>query len=130
MLLCIWYRLPCVGEIWSIVAFEAEWERLSVGFLGTLVVGDINVHHTQWLKFSHSVSVEGSRLFGFCWENGFRQMVKQPTHKDGHLLDLGITDMIEVESATVLPRVADHNVIRFVMNFGSSSPTSAGTSRI
>ena len=43
-------------------------------------------------------------------------MIKQPTHKDGHLLDLGITDMIEVESATVLPRVADHNVIRFVMN--------------
>ena len=83
-------------------------ERLSVGFLCTLVVGDINVHHTHWLTFSHTVSVEGSR---------FRQMIKQPTHIEGHLLDLGVVDMIEVESATVLPRVANHNVIRFVMNF-------------
>ena len=34
----------------------------------------------------------------FCPENGFRQLVKAPTHKDGHLLDLGLTDMAEVET--------------------------------
>ena len=60
VLLCIWYRPPCPGEIGSIIAFENEWARLSTGFIGTLVVGDLNVHHTHWLKFSASVSVEGT----------------------------------------------------------------------
>ena len=53
VLLCIWYCHPRVGEIGSIVAFDEEWERLSVGFLGTLAVGDINAHHSHRLKFSH-----------------------------------------------------------------------------
>ncbi len=88
---------------------------LSQGYLGCLVVGDLNVHHTHWLKFSDSVSVEGTRLFRFCQENGFRQLVKEPTHEAGHVLDLGLTDLGEVEPAQVLPRVADHNVVRFVL---------------
>ena len=71
VLLCIWYRPPCVGETGSIAAFEAEWERLSDGFLGTLIVGDVNVHHTHWLKFSHSVSVEGSCLFAILQRKRF-----------------------------------------------------------
>ena len=62
ILLCIWYRPPCHGEVQSIKAFVAEWERLSAGYLGTLIVGDLNVHHLHWLKFSSSVSVEGTCL--------------------------------------------------------------------
>ena len=81
VLLCIWYQPPCPSEIRSIITFENEWARLSTGFIGTLVVGDFNVHHTHWLKFSASVSVEGTRLLKFCREHGFRQLVKAPTHK-------------------------------------------------
>ena len=91
---------------------------MSVGFIGTLIVGDLNVHHTHWLKFSSHVSVEGTRLLRFCRENGFRQVVKAPTHEAGHLLDLGLTDMAEVETARVLPKIADHNIVRFVLNLG------------
>ena len=127
ILLCIWYRPPCPGEISSIVAFEAEWVRLSPGYLGTFVVGDINVHHSHWLKFSSSVSMEGTRLYRFCQDNGFRQLVKEPTHEAGHLLDLGLTDLVEVESASVLPKIADHNVVRFVMKL--SVPAEAPRSR-
>ena len=89
---------------------------MSAGYIGTVGVGDLNVHHKHWLKFSANVSVEGTRLFRFCKENGFRQLVKEPTHEAGHLLDLGLTDMAEIERARVLPRVADHNIVRFVMH--------------
>ena len=47
VLLCVWYRPPSSGEVGSINAFEAEWTRLSAGYIGTVVVGDLNVHHTH-----------------------------------------------------------------------------------
>ena len=116
VLLCIWYRPPHHGEVASIDAFESEWRRLSSGYLGSLVVGDLNAHHSHWLKFSDSVSVEGSRLLRFCHDNGFRQLVRDPTHEAGSTLDLVLTDLGEIESTTVLPRIADHNVARVVLN--------------
>ena len=42
--------------------------------------------------------------------------MKAPTHEAGHLLDLGLTDMAEVETARVLPKIADHNIVQFVFN--------------
>ena len=39
-LLCVWYRPPSSGEVWSISAFEIEWTRFSAGYIGTMVVGD------------------------------------------------------------------------------------------
>ena len=116
VLLCVWYRPPCRGEIASIQAFEREWSRLSPDYLGSIVVGDLNVHHTHWLKHSDSVLFEGSRLRRFCVENGFRQLFNGPTHEAGNLLDLCLTDLGEVESCKTLPRVADHNVIRLAFN--------------
>ena len=89
---------------------------MSAGYIGTVVVGDLDVHHKHWLEFYANVSVEVTRLLRFCEANGFRELVKEPTHEAGHLLDLGLTDMAEIERARVLPRVADHNIVRFVMN--------------
>ena len=121
ILLCIWYRPPNRGEVSSISAFAGEWLHLRDAFVGTLIVGDLNVHHTHWLKFSNSVSVEGTSLFRFCRENGFKQLVKKPTHEDGHLLDLALTDMMEIHKTELLPKVADHNVLRVTMNLAVAS---------
>ena len=85
---------------------------MSADYVDTLLVGDLNVHHAHLLKVSSSVSLEGSRLFKFCTENDFRQLVKEPTHKVGQLLHFGLTDIVEIETA----KVADHNVIRFIIN--------------
>ena len=63
------------------MAFENELARLSIGFIGTLVVGVLDVHHTHWLKVSASVPVESIRLYEFCLENGFRQLVKRQRTK-------------------------------------------------
>jgi hypothetical protein len=50
LLFSVWYRPPCHGEVESILEFEREWEQHRHLALGTLVVGDMNVHSTSWLK--------------------------------------------------------------------------------
>ncbi len=111
VLLCVWYRPPAVGEVESIRSFRLEWERLSPRHVGTIVIGDLNVHHKRWLVHSASVSVEGSLLYKFWCDYGFKQGVRKPT-REKHLLDLVLTDLEESSKATVLPRIADHNVVR------------------
>ena len=110
-LLCVWYRRPCAGEVASIRRLETEWVALRDGFLGTIIVGDLNLHHTHWLRFSSHVSVEGTTMYKFCRDNGFKQWVRKPT-RINHLLDLFLTDFYEVLGIDVLPRIADHHVVR------------------
>ena len=111
ILFCIWYRPPSAGEVASIASFEVEWARLAGDFVGTIVVGDLNVHHTHWLRHSTHVSVEGTRFFRFCTDNGFRQCVATPTRGD-NLLDLVLTDLAEVHNAKVGAQVSDYRVVR------------------
>ena len=54
VLFCVWYRPPCAGEIGSIHGFIEEWHELSKSCVGTIIVGDLNVHHKYWLKHSAS----------------------------------------------------------------------------
>ena len=80
--------------------------RPRIGYIVTLVVGDVNIHDTHGSKFSASVSVGAARSSKFCWENGSRQLVKAPTHKDGWTTFGFIFDRVaEVGTACVLPRV-------------------------
>ena len=111
VLFCIWYRPPCAGETASIASFISEWNRLVGDFVGTIVVGDLNVHHLHWLRFSTHTSVEGTMLFRFCGDNGFRQCVTEPTRGD-NVLDLVLTDMAEVYGAEVGAQISDHRVVR------------------
>jgi hypothetical protein len=65
-LICAWYRPPDPGEVTSIVSLREEWGRLSVNALGSVIVGDINVHHKSWLRYSMRNSAEGAELRDFC----------------------------------------------------------------
>ena len=49
ILTCCWYRPPCHGECESIRSLWTEWELLAPKAVGTIIIGDINVHHTRWL---------------------------------------------------------------------------------
>ena len=111
VLLGIWYRPPQNGEIESIRNLENEWKRLQSQYIGTIIVGDLNVHHIRWLHFSSHTSVEGSLLWRFCTDHGFRQTVGAPT-RGNHLLDLVLTDMDEVTDSCVLLTIADHCLVR------------------
>ena len=50
-------------------------------------------------------------MYRFCRDNGFKQWVTEPT-RENHLLDLVISDMDEIGGIEVLPRIADHHVVR------------------
>ena len=111
ILFCVWYRPPCPGETASIYTFVSEWRRLQGDFIGTIVVGDLNLHHVHWLRHSTHTSVEGTVLFRFCNDNGFRQCVKDPTRGE-NTLDLVLTDLEEVKNAVVGPQISDHRIIK------------------
>ena len=105
-LLGVWYRPLVPGEIESIRSLLEEWELQSNHVLGTVLVGDFNVHHIGWLRHSWRNSVEGERLRIFCDRVGLKQIVKESTRGD-HLLDLLLTDVDGVR-CRVVPTIADH----------------------
>ena len=121
----IWYRPPAIGEIESIRSLLAEWLQLQDSVIGTIVVGDLNVHHVRWLRFSTGISVEGSALLNFCMQYGFKQMVNKSTRED-NLLDLVLTDLPDILSTEVYNKIADHNRVRCQITFEipESTPTS------
>ncbi len=59
---CVWYRRPDHGEIGSIQRFEQEMQRFSQDCIATIVVGDMNVHNPEWLRWSSHATPEGSEL--------------------------------------------------------------------
>ena len=105
----VWYRPPDAGERASIDTLRHEWESQKDKTLGAIIVGDMNVHHASWLRFSARISTEGQKLETFCDDVGLRQIVKSATRGD-HLLDLALTDLVEAK-CRVLPRIADHSAL-------------------
>ena len=93
----------------SINTLRAEWLRHVEGALGTLIIGDLNVHHKGWLRYSSRNSAEGTALRDFCNEMGLQQLVKSPTRKE-YLLDLVLSDVGGI-LCKVLPRIADHELV-------------------
>jgi len=112
-LIGVWYRPPQPGETESIDSFEKEWEVHSQEALGTILVGDLNIHHLRWLRFSSRNSVEGEALSSICNRVGLRQLVRQPT-RGNYLLDLALTDLDDVK-CTVVGKIADHKGLALVL---------------
>ena len=74
--------------------------------LGTIIAGDLNVHHRPWLRFSQRDSTEGQQLQDVSQDCCFSQLVQQPTRGE-NLLDLVLSD-IEAK-CKVVPKIADHS---------------------
>ena len=108
ILLINWYRSPSVIHD----HFEQLYKEMSTLFheaTGVLMIGDLNIHHKKWLRYSNADTTMGTELKTFCDFHGFFQIVREPTRKE-YLLDLAITD-IPKSTATVLPLIAGHNVV-------------------
>ena len=90
-------------------ALETEWSALKVYAIGTILLGDINVHHKRWLRWSAWNSAEVGTLMELCGRAGLRQMVKGPTRGE-YLIDLVITDVEQI-TCKILQKMADHAVI-------------------
>ena len=121
-LLCAWYRPPSDEQL-SIESCEKEHERLSRDVMGTLLVGDLNVHHAGWLRHSNGTSAAGRRMCLAAAQMGLHQIDRSPTRdvveeagmtSCAHLLDLALTDIAGV-TAQVLPKIADHKLVEVVL---------------
>ena len=53
----------------------------SVDVFATFIVGDLNIHHKKWLRFSNANTEIGEELHDFCKEHAMIQMVDGPTRK-------------------------------------------------
>jgi len=105
LLLANWYRSPSLDHN-GFESLYAETTQYFFEVSGTLIMGDLNVHHRKWLRHSNGDTQIGTDLKTFCDYHGLFQLVKEPTRKQ-YLLDLAITDLPK-SSATVLPLIADH----------------------
>ncbi len=104
LLLCLWYRPPNTGEIDSIRRFETELAEHSRHAVSVVVMGDMNVHNIEWLRFSNRNSAEGKELEQVCCANGLRQLVKDPT-RGPYLLDLVLSDLASGIRCHVVPGI-------------------------
>ena len=50
IVVAVWSRRPCPGEVDSIRSLEHEMRALGGDTVGTLIVGDLNVHNAAWLR--------------------------------------------------------------------------------
>ena len=110
VLVGVWYRPPCYGEVLSIRSLETEWKDASSSAVGSVILGDMNVHNKLWLQHSASNSPEGRELFNVCCRLGLQEKVRKPT-RGNYLLDLLLTDIPTGVSCSVLPRISDHNSV-------------------
>jgi hypothetical protein len=109
-----WYRPPVQGETATINSLREEWLELSRGVMGTIIVGDMNIHHKKWLWRSSRNSAEGDELLRFCTDAGLQQLVREPT-RDQYLLDLVLSDVVAMK-CKVLPKIADHCLVHSHFN--------------
>ena len=107
-LLGLWYRPPNSGDE-HVSSLEPEFARLSEGYIGSVLLGDFNVHQRRWLKFSNSNTALGDTMQTFAHKYGLAQLVTEPTHVDGNLLDLVLCSLPFPTNCVITPRIADHN---------------------
>ena len=108
ILICNWYRAG--DEPICFESFRGEYAEYSRGMLGTIILGDLNVHHRKWLRYSTGNTLEGEELMQTCMELGLRQMVREPT-RGANLLDLVLTDLDGLVKTKVVGSLADHRSV-------------------
>ena len=109
ILLANWYR-PGASVYDGFSTLYTEMGEYFQEVTGVVLVGDLNIHHKRWLRYSSEDTRIGSEMKAFCDFHGLLQLVKEPTRKE-YLLDLAITD-IPGSTATVCTYIADHKGVR------------------
>ena len=60
-----------------------------------LIVGGVNTHHGEWLG-SSTINLHGRAALCFALSSGCEQIVAEPTHIEGRMFDLVLTDVPDV----------------------------------
>ena len=117
-LLCNWYR-PGSSDESHLHSFRDEFNTHAISINGSIVAGDLNIHHRSWLTFANGNTSVGEWLWGTCREFNLKQIVKGPT-REQYLLDLCLTDL-EHTKCTIHPPIADHSILLMSMNIDIST---------
>ena len=107
------YRSPSVNDgiydciLASMASIQAADRKASFVF-----VGDLNGHHAEWLG-SPRTDRHGEAAYDFCCAAGCTQLVSEPTHQFGGVLDLVMTDVPDLVDADVRAPIgnSDHSSI-------------------
>jgi hypothetical protein len=70
----VWYRRPCPGEVDSIRSLEQEMTALRGDTVGTLIVGDLDVHNAAWLRYSSGRRLKADNCTIFAQITGCSSM--------------------------------------------------------
>ena len=123
LLLGLWYRPPNDPRH-SIDTLDAELDKHAPSHNGTLLTGDLNIHHKRWLRFSHSNTPEGAQLHNICKQHNLTETIRAPTRND-YLLDPFFTTLPSQTKSTVLSKIADRNATLTTLHFPSPQETSS-----
>ena len=97
-----------------------------------IFVGDVNVHHREWLQSRSSTDSHGIAALNFTNETGCEQLVTQPTHISGNRLDLFITDVPGICRVSVEPQIgsSDHFSVAARVTLNSPLPDFTVSKRV
>ena len=90
-------------------ALGEELNEFADEYTSIMLAGDLNIHHSKWLRFSNGNSIQGADLKELCDSFGLMQLVSEPTRKD-YLFDLFLSDIAGIV-IKVGPYVSDHRSI-------------------
>lgn len=114
-----WYRPPG-GDDADLLALNAELVELSCSHVGILLAGDVNIHHSRWLRHSNGNTAMDSMLWEICQNHGLVQCVMEPT-REPYLLDLILTDVSRLVKVRVLPATTDHAIVEASLSVPTAS---------
>ena len=103
----------------SMAADQAEDIRASFLFLG-----DLNDHYQEWMGSTTITNSNGVAAFDFTTLSGYDQLVVGPTHARGGILDLLMTDVLDLVRVAV---VAPIGILRSLLSVGSHFDGSGGS---
>ena len=110
LLFGLWYRRPDPGEVLSVESLEPELAEYGANVLGTILLGDMNVHEESWLRFSDGTSPEGRVLRDIACSHGLEERVRKPT-RGAYLLDLVLSDLGSDVKVRPVPGISDHSAV-------------------
>ena len=86
-----------------------------------MILGDFNSHDIDWLTFS-SATAKSELLCDFTLDNDLVQLIQEPTHVHGNILDLIFSNYNTSEFSDIIIHPisdfrlqSDHNIITFVL---------------
>ncbi|MGH9705388.1 MAG: endonuclease/exonuclease/phosphatase family protein, partial [Candidatus Acidiferrales bacterium] len=119
--ICCLYRPPSDKQfraLFSSLANTIDFLQINHPNAEIAILGDFNVHNTNWLKYSNTNVDQGREAESFAISCGLTQLLDEPTRipdRDGEfasLLDLFLTTNPEIYTVTVNPPLgsSDHKL--------------------